>query len=1012
MRSGNLENQNVENAPRCNGEQSSIDAIFNYSQAPQVNPFVAGLSCTMETQYDVEYIFFELDGITRCIPIHKRRLPYAQVACTFTEFAIPQFSFASGGIPLGNEIDDSYNNHHIVKTQLNGSNGEATNSDDVVPNTQTDNADRKRRHKEARNHRNQRDPGTKNEAPTLHQLLRNWQDARKSYSRALQDGERVDSVISKNHMDNIKNEILKEYPNVTPDVTNMLNDEYVLPIPHVEPVRNQMVQHRIYITTVSHETNSESYFCYATLTFVFTCLAVLFFVDIFPNFFGEYTNVCVGAGCTILALWSGYLQDEQRGEEGVGGSTPDFIGNSNRNVANDDTFSEMEIVDSTFWKCKGYTHYVDIEFPTFYDDITVNQVHNVVAGCSTDSQLVPIAFATLMRDKTILEEYSRGRYQESVIFYNRYYAMYVAQQHMYHLYQSTLMAGRLGKITLPGWDGSTLNFRYGGRIHGLIKLGIVRQYFEQTQLKEAWLDNGRFTVKKCVYQGKTYYFPRNTTPSEWLARTGFTEVDHINQKRLQRYRTKLLTFHNGGVLLGRTNANLISALNRMFTCRESEKYERLLQQNQYKNVRLGTRRLGKILSKVCETVRSQFDTRCEIDELIGQMRVISETHPKKKLREEAHEYIKQMTLLKEATYTKKVTAKVKIEVAKFMKNARVYVDMTTPQSLLGSWLVEPMKNAMKEIDLGWCLFIFVKTTDEQTVHAAFEKLRDQVYRPVCVFHSDDAVLMLPCKDGVLRLNLDISSCDRSNLTPIFDLLLQMVPDGPWKFIYERMVQGCTLPLIIPNPSGNGEYVRVVPTVPFEYSGCNLTTLLNNVALLVIASSIFWKFNSNMTKQETEKLITSRAESVGYKVTVSICERVEQVQFLKYSPSDSINWFPVRNLGCVLRAVGHYDGDLPGRGSLEKRALDHVSQVVTGITTGYIDPISQVLRERFCSLNPLSNRYQWQVQKYSHPVSVTHLINRYNLSEYQIHMLRELVKTCSIGDYVTSPILDVIFRVDY
>lgn len=983
----------TENAPQYNSEQLSTENSYhilankpfltglNY---PNFKPFVAGLSY-QETQYDAEYIFYSLDGIEYCIPIYKRRIPYHAIVCT--------------EVPL--QSTQILPNLHCIHSQLNGNNGEASNSDDVVPNK---NATNKRLNKESVTQRYSKNPGTKQEGVTLSHLLTVWKKARNSHCKALALFDQIEIVVTLAHVTQIKNEILAKFPDVSGDVKNLLNAPYPVMEEEfkIDIIDGSLNTHRVYI--MSEQPLLNNWFPYVmlyALSFISFSICGMFTGDVFVTLFS------IASFFTFAYSFYQYLV--QRKVKGWGGVNPEFIGNSNVPVSIDPTFTKMVIVDSTFWKCKGYTHFVDIEFPTFFSDISLNQVHNVVAGCSTDSQLVPIAYATMMRDKSISEEFLKNTYPRKLEFYIRYYSIYVAQQHMYHLFQSTMMGGKLGKITLPGWDGSTLNFRYGGRIHGLIKLGIIRQYFEQTQLKEEWVDNGRFTVKKCVFKGKTYWFPRNTTPSEWLASTGFTEADHINQKRLQRYRTKLLTFHNGGILLGRTNTNLISALNRMFTCRENREFEKNLQEKQYKNVRVGARRLGKILGQVCEKVKSQFDVRCEIDELIGQLRVIGETHPKKKLREEAYEYIKSMTLLKETSYTKKVTAKVKIEVAKFMKNARVYVDMTTPQSLLGSWLVDPMKDAMKEIDLGWCLFVFVKTTDEDTIQTAFLKLKNETHRPVCVFHSDDAVLMLPCRDGTFRINLDISSCDRSNLTPIFDLLLLMVPEGPWKFIYERMIQGCLLPLVIPNPSGNGEYVKVIPTVPFEYSGCNLTTLLNNVALLVIASSIFWKFDKNMTKEVAEKLVTTRAQSVGYKVTVTVCQCVEQIQFLKFSPSDAQNWFPVRNLGCILRAVGHYDGDLPGKGELVQRAQAHIAQVVTGITTGYIDPLAQVLRDRFASVKPISNKYQWMVQKYSHTVSVDHLCHRYGLAEYQIYMLAELLRTCDIGDYVTSPILDIIFQ---
>lgn len=933
----------------------------------------------------------------------------------------------------------------LVVSELNGNNGEATNGDDL------DQQQRARNHREANNHRHNANPGAVNRPPTFNNLLQQYMAARRAVVKAWKEDDPLAGDMQ-NHERVLRAEIITTFPDKAGDVPELLVRPPVI-VPPPEEIPFERV--RLYILA----TTGNSYV--SVLTIVMFIIAILlldvsvetyvveqgFCVDMFPVsddlVYGEFPipmdltpeeDFCLptlyafylpsvfsrlAAFILSLMIFAYYaLFGLTTGHSGKGGVTPDFVGDSNTPIAVDPTYTKMKVVPNTFWFVKGYTHYVDISIPKEYLKRNEGSAWQVISGCSTDSQLSNIAYVTLSRSLPLLKYYSTvgARLPHDHEFYCRYAAMYVAQQHMYHLFQTMLMTARSGKVTLDGWTGSDLNFRYGGRIHGIIELGCIRQYFEDSLSKDQWIDNGRFHISRSVKSGVTLRWNSKQqvyTPQEWRTDIGFSEVDHLNQKRLKRYRTKLLTFHNGGVLYARTNANLYSALNRMFTARENDQnLEKELVDLQTLNVRCSDRRLGKLFSQIVEQIKRKFPQECEFDDLLGQLKLIQESHPKKKLREEAFEYIQKMTLIKNSCYATKVTAKVKIEVAKFLKNARVYVDMTTPQSLVGGWLVDPLKNAMKDVDLGWCAFKFAKCTDEASLTECFTFLRDNAHRPVCVFHSDDAVMQLPCSDGVLIFNLDISSCDRSNTKAIFDMLLNLIPDGPWKFLYERMVQGCLLDLVIPNPSVKNDYIRAKPLQPFEYSGCNLTTVLNNVALLSIAASIFHAFRSSMTKEQAKLLVPQRAKSVGYLVTVQVCQKFEQVQFLKYSPSDIVNCYPVRNLGCVLRAVGHFDGDLPGSGDIALRALDHVKQVVTGITTGYIDPVSHILRNKFTCSNPKSNKYQWEVANFVHTVPYTFLYNRYGLDEYQVDMLSDIVRNVKIGDYVTSPILDTIFRIDY
>ena len=134
MRS-NSESQAEGNAPRCNGTVEHRSAHREQSENNKRIPFVAGLSYRStepfvaglsykphlaveagRSYYDKNYIEFEFEGSVRAIPIYTQ---------------CPK--------------------NPVVAPQINGSNGEATNKDDVKPSKSEVNAENKRRHKEASN---------------------------------------------------------------------------------------------------------------------------------------------------------------------------------------------------------------------------------------------------------------------------------------------------------------------------------------------------------------------------------------------------------------------------------------------------------------------------------------------------------------------------------------------------------------------------------------------------------------------------------------------------------------------------------------------------------------------------------------------------------------------------------------------------------------------------------------------------------------------------------------------
>ena len=315
--------------------------------------------------------------------------------------------------------------------------------------------------------------------------------------------------------------------------------------------------------------------------------------------------------------------------------------------------------------------------------------------------------------------------------------------------------------------------------------------YEQSGVVHDWTDNGRFLVVRSMISGKMKKFtPQDLmTPELWDKTHKFTPNEHVKQKAQRTYRTYGLYFHSGSIVYARTLENLKSGLSRMFQARPQEFK---LQQNQLNFCKAGRRRHRACITTMQQIIHTQFATDLPTDEISSTISFSQTPHAKKLLRQQACKQLLDTSTFTKPVYADEVKAKVKIETAKAGKNARIYVDMTTPQSLLGGWLIDSMKQAMEVVDLGWCVFKFVGHTDEASVKEAFEFLRDNAHRPCIVYHSDDAIVSLPCRDGPLRFNLDISSCDRSNTKAIFELLCLFVPPK-YRAYFKRIALGARLP---------------------------------------------------------------------------------------------------------------------------------------------------------------------------------------------------------------------------
>jgi len=404
-------------------------------------------------------------------------------------------------------------------------------------------------------------------------------------------------------------------------------------------------------------------------------------------------------------------------------------------------------------------------------------------------------------------------------------------------------------------------------------------------------------------------------------------------------------------------------------------------------------------------------------------------HPKMAIRIKSWLQMVEQGRTLSLEYMNKITGKLKVpEWAKFLKFPRIIADYTCPGSLIGGEVVAIAKHCMENWYYeGTLRMRFVFRPIKTEVAAMFQAVCDKRYFTF-VYHSDDGIAGIPCTDGHLIVNLDISSCDTSNGKTIFDMLLWLFALSYWRKLIEICVEQCCKRLCIHNPNAPREKVYLQSSEPIEYSGTVLTTLLNNLAMSCIGLSVhFHTHGKNLTKAETLEVIGKAAAKVGYIVTVEVAEKLEDLQFLKMSPyvCDNGVMRVFVNIAVLLRSIGSCNGDLPGRGCLKKRADSWNASLVASYIHAGCSSVLIALRKRFPSTkivgewaeetnNRLHNGFTLEslVDDDEYEVPDSALCARYDITGAELQYLNECIENAEAFSVVTNSVLRKIFAKDY
>lgn len=370
------------------------------------------------------------------------------------------------------------------------------------------------------------------------------------------------------------------------------------------------------------------------------------------------------------------------------------------------------------------------------------------------------------------------------------------------------------------------------------------------------------------------------------------------------------------------------------------------------------------------------------------------------------------------------------EYAKPGKTVRCIADMHTPASLQGFRLTAVLKQAMFEEPLyihGGCI-MFCKAPSTEALRHVFRELISPSGTFFFVYFSDDACLALRLPDGtVLRMNLDITSCDASHTKSLFDFYVKIHPKRV-RGDAAALVAQCEQPITITDPNAprgpNKRQVILKPREPRLYSGATPTTDINCLACILMAISIIEGVATVKSGADVVRLCAM----AGYLVSSLDCSDWHQLQFLKHSPVIDLNGDiqPILNLGVLLRLSGTAKGDFPG--SKNEPMKVRVDRFQAALLQGAYPYISFPLIDRLkanCATNAATHRgveplvtkmlaYR-VVETDDHTlirVSSAEVYQRYSLTPHEVVELDDGFGACGYMDHYASTGTDKIFNLDY
>ncbi len=386
-----------------------------------------------------------------------------------------------------------------------------------------------------------------------------------------------------------------------------------------------------------------------------------------------------------------------------------------------------------------------------------------------------------------------------------------------------------------------------------------------------------------------------------------------------------------------SNTNLSYGAGRLFSCRKADQigYCEWLRFNQRQF--LEKPETIKFIQYLQSLYVRYFDSYQGRDQ--EMLDHVSDPSPKRKLRinvcieqeDSGERYTRVMC--------KRIQAKAKQEIAKINKWTRLYTSFGPESALQAGWLMALMKTAQanEPVHINGGTIEFVKSPTFSSLTHTFEEFISPTGRFHAAVFSDDSTISLRVGNLIITANLDISSCDASHQHEMFLAFIKVFPDE-WQHEIKDLCDQSLQPLDL--YSADSRYRITVQALGyFLGSGHLSTTSINTFVVFLV---IWWITRHDLTSMDQVHKLT---EDTGYIFTVEMCEKVQDIQFLKHSPCYDVDGFmrPILNFGVLMRGAGTCHYDLPGRGDLKYRALAFQAARIQGTYPYVSTPVLHNMR---------------------------------------------------------------------
>lgn len=477
-----------------------------------------------------------------------------------------------------------------------------------------------------------------------------------------------------------------------------------------------------------------------------------------------------------------------------------------------------------------------------------------------------------------------------------------------------------------------------------------------------------------------------------------------------------------GVIYKLSDNNISRALIRQTNTALAEDGEEL---HQYTREFVRMRTVRRFESAFYEhvSVNESLDPKDYFDKLLLYA---SEPHPKRRLRMHAVLQLENHNLWCHKNWLRKaITGKLKrFEWAKPGKIPRLICDLGVMASLAMGYAAKRCKELLTTFKYSSTnIAQFISTPDQSALEHTFKQLIHPSGKSHFACFSDDSCFAAHCKDGVLRVNLDISQCDATQTAYIFESIMRCIPSNlPIRIWLEKgldqLKQNFTIPSTDQSRKIRFKVNRDEAFGIFLASGSTWTTLINTWANFLIERSLSTVDFRQYTISEALDLIPKLALRAGYKVT---CEdassNICKLQFLKHSPTH--DGLPYLNLGVMLRSIGTSHTDLPGtkRQSFYDRACAFNKQLLTGMKHAGASPLYNLLAAKYGVGGVVAHMSNAALLNYTHfdhaiPVTESDICSRYNITHDEHVEMLELFRAADIGDLIRCRATDKIMELDY